>query len=265
MWIDVVDLRDFYASPLGRAARQMIWRRVRSMWPDLSGQRVLGLGYAVPYLKGFQDEAERVLAAMPARQGVLRWPVEGGARAALVDETDLPFPDLSMDRILLCHALECGDQVGPMMREIWRVLSDSGRLMIIAPNRSGLWAHFEHTPFGHGRPYSPRQLSGLLRDTLFTPIETHRALGMPPVRSAMFVRSAPAWERLAVGPMKSFSGVVVMEAVKQIYGGTPVLATGRRQRYLALPGGNAPATSRAAEIPASLPRATRRSALRGTH
>ena len=237
MWIDVVDLRDFYTSGLGQVARRMIRHKLRGQWPDVRGQRILGLGYAAPYLDGFRDEAERVICAMPARQGVLRWPAEGGAQATLVDELDLPFPDLSMDRIVLVHALECVDQVGPMMREIWRVLADSGRLLVVVPNRSGLWARFERTPFGHGRPYSPRQLSKLLRDTLFTPLTTDRALYMPPFRTAMLVRSAPAWERAGSALLQSFAGVVIMEAVKQIYAATPVTQTNRRRQYMPVPNG----------------------------
>ena len=242
MWIDVVDLRDFYASPLGQAARRMIRRKLRALWGDTRGQRILGLGYAAPYLDGFRDEADRVIAAMPARQGVLRWPAEGGARAVLVDETELPFPDRSMDRVMLVHALECADQIAPMMREAWRVLADSGRLTVVVPNRSGLWARFERTPFGHGRPYSPGQLSRLLRDTLFTPVATDKALYMPPFRTSMLVRSAAAWERAGATLLGSFAGVVVMEAEKQLYAATPVQDRKRRRAYLALPDRGAPAT-----------------------
>ncbi len=244
MWIDVVDLRDFYASPLGQAARRMIRRKMRALWPDVTGQRVLGLGYAAPYLDGFRDEADRVIAAMPARQGVLRWPSQGGAQATLVDELDLPFPDLSMDRIILVHTLECAEQVGPLMREIWRVLSDSGRLLVVVPNRSGLWARFERTPFGYGRPYSPRQLSLLLRESMFTPLSTDRALYMPPFRPSMLVRSAPAWERAGAALWSSFAGVVVMEAVKQIYAATPVTQGKRRRGYLTAPQGRSAAAGR---------------------
>ncbi|MEK9672698.1 MAG: methyltransferase domain-containing protein [Rhodospirillaceae bacterium] len=243
MWIDVVDLRDFYASALGQGARRMIRRKLRMLWPDVKGMRVLGIGYAAPYLGMFQGEAERVICAMPAGQGVLRWPAEGDAQAVLVDELELPFPDLSMDRVVLVHALECAEQVKPLTREIWRVLTDSGRAVIIVPNRSGLWARFERTPFGHGRPYSPRQLSNLLRDGMFTPITTERALYMPPFRRAMLVRSMQAWERGGALFLGSFAGVIVMEAVKQIYGCVPA-AQARRRHYMPLPTGGAPAAGR---------------------
>ena len=85
MWTDVVDLRDFYVSTLGQVARRMVRRRLRELWPDVTGQNVLGLGYAVPYLNGFREEAERVLAAMPAGQGVLHWPPDEAGLTTLID------------------------------------------------------------------------------------------------------------------------------------------------------------------------------------
>ncbi len=234
MWTDAVDLRDFYSSTLGQVARRMIRRRLRQLWPDVTGESVLGIGYATPYLNSFRSEAERVLAAMPAAQGVLHWPSDDPGLTTLVDEMELPFPDLSMDRVLLIHALECAEQVRPMMREVWRVLAGSGRLLVVVPNRRGIWARVERTPFGHGLPYTPGQLSGVLRDNLFTPTESHRALFVPPVSSRMILSSAPAWERIGERAFMTFSGVVMMEAVKQIYAPGAVPAA-KRRRYLPIP------------------------------
>ncbi len=59
MWQDVADLRQFYASPLGQVARRLIRRRLRALWPDLAGKRLLALGYGTPYLSPFHGEAER--------------------------------------------------------------------------------------------------------------------------------------------------------------------------------------------------------------
>lgn len=230
MWTDAVELRDFYASPLGGVANRMIGRCIRDFWPTVRGGRVLGLGYATPYLDTFRPEADRVIAAMPAAQGVLHWPANGARLTTLVDETDLPFPDLSMDRILLVHGLESTETVRPMMREIWRVLADGGRLLIVAPNRRGLWARFERTPFGHGRPYSTSQLSGALRDNLFTPLATRRALFLPPSRNRMLLKSAPAWEKLGARAFPGFAGVVITEAAKEIYAGTLIPAAARRAK-----------------------------------
>lgn len=234
MWTDAVDLRDFYATPLGQVARRMIRRRIRPIWPDVTGMSVLGLGYATPFLHPFRNEAARVLAAMPASQGVLHWPQDGPGLTALMDETELPFADLSMDRILLVHALECAEQIRPMLREVWRVLSDGGRLLVVAPNRRGLWARFERTPFGHGWPYSTGQLSRLLRETMFTPVRSHGALWVPPSRSRMVLSSAPAWEKIGQRGFTTVAGVVITEATKQIYAAQVQTAT-RRRLYISMP------------------------------
>lgn len=225
---DVIDLRDFYATGLGQAAKRVVGQRVREMWPDVRGMTVVGLGYAPPFLGSFRGEAARVIAAMPASQGVLHWPREGAGQTVLVEEIELPFPDLSVDRMLLAHCLETTEQIRPLMREIWRVLTGDGRLLVMAPNRRGLWARFEHTPFGHGRPYSPGQLNRLLRDSMFTPTRALAALYLPPVAWRVALAAAPAWERLGAWGLSAFAGVAMVEASKQIYAAQPLLKTRAR-------------------------------------
>ncbi len=234
MWTDAVDLRDFYATSLGHVARRMIRGRIRAQWPDVRGLNVLGLGYVTPYLAPFRAEAERVLAAMPAMQGVLHWPTDGGGLSTLADVVELPFPDLSMDRVLLVHALECTERVRPMMREIWRVLSGSGRLLVVVPNRRGIWARFERTPFGHGLPYSTGQITRLLRETMFTPLQSSAALYVPPTRSRMVLSSAPAFEEIGQRWFTAVAGVVLAEATKEIYAGHSEPAARRRRAYVPL-------------------------------
>ena len=241
MWTDIVDIRDFYESQLGIVARRMIRRRVREFWPDVTGMRVLGLGFATPYLRPLMDEADRTIAAMPAQQGVLHWPADADGLTVLTDEMELPFDDLSIDRVLLVHGLESAEPVRRLLREIWRVLSGSGRLLIVTPNRRGVWSRLERTPFGQGRPYSRRQLSNLLRDTMFTPLQTETALFVPPVRSRMVLSSSAAWERVGHAAFSRFGGVLLSEATKQIYAGQPVAQKARRRYAVATqgtPGGN---------------------------
>jgi len=230
MWRDVVDIRDFYATGLGQVARQMIWACLRGLWPNVTGLSVLGLGYAIPYLDPLRKEAACTLAVMPASQGTLPWPPTGPGLTALAAEFALPFPDLSLDRVLLVHGLEFGDQVRPMLREIWRVLGDGGRLLVVVPNRRGIWARMERTPFGHGSPYTASQLSRLLRENMFTPVETRLALSMPPTSSKLLLRSAAAWEKVGLRWFPGFAGILLMEASKQIYAVTPATPQ-RRKAY----------------------------------
>src|SRR6266567_1584396 len=169
MSLDVVDLRNFYAQPLGTVARRFVSRGIRMRWSDTRGQRIAGIGYATPYLGLFRDEAERCLALMPAAQGVVKWPSKLATLTALVEELDLPLIDAAVDRVLLVHALEMSQDAEAMLREVWRVLAPGGRLLAVIPNRRGVWARTDTTPFGHGRPYSRSQITTLLRETWFTP------------------------------------------------------------------------------------------------
>ncbi len=217
MLVDVVDLRSFYTQPVGVVTRRLLSQAIRKRWPRVSGMTVAGLGYATPYLGLFNEEAERTLAFMPARQGVIRWPAADPCRSALVEETQLPLPDASMDRVLAVHALELTYYAPDLLREIWRVLAANGRLIIIVPNRRGIWARSDATPFGQGRPYSRRQLTELLREALFTPVGWSEALWIPPVTRVPFLRSTIIWERVGRSLSLPFAGVQIVEATKQVF------------------------------------------------
>ncbi|WP_027533420.1 methyltransferase domain-containing protein [Bradyrhizobium sp. WSM3983] len=231
MTIDVVDLREFYSRRLGIVARQMINRGIRERWPNAEGQRVLGIGYPTPYLGLFREDAERCIAFMPAAQGVLKWPTGRPALASLVDEFSLPLPDAAVDRILLVHALEMSDDPAALLREIWRVLSPSGRVMAVIPNRRGVWTRSDNTPFGHGRPYSRSQITDLLRQTWFTPTGWGEALFMPPYAGRWVLKSAQMWERAGAALSLPFAGVHIVEATKQVYRAIPA----KRERARLIP------------------------------
>ncbi|HXQ49520.1 MAG TPA: methyltransferase domain-containing protein [Stellaceae bacterium] len=235
---DVVDLRDFYAGRLGQVAVRMIRRRIRLIWPDVTSSRVLGLGYASPYLRPFLAEAERVAALMPSSQGALPWPAEGPYRVTLADEGELPLADYSIDRVLLIHAVEFSEQMRPMLKEVWRVLAAGGRVLAVVPNRRGIWARTDRTPFGQGQPYSPGQLTRLLREEGFTPQGTASALFVPPTRSRMILRSAMAWENIGERWFAAFAGVAMVEATKQIYAKPAPAARRVRARQVYIPLGH---------------------------
>ena len=100
-------------------------------------------------------------------------------------DEELPLADSSIDRMLLVHLLEHAENPRETLKEIWRVLAPGGRLVIVVPNRRGVWARFEHTPFGTGRPFSRGQLTELLRETNFTPGGVDRRAVLPAVEPAL--------------------------------------------------------------------------------
>ncbi len=231
MSLDVVDLRNFYSNRLGSVARHLIGRGIRQHWQDTRGLRVLGVGYPIPYLGAFREEAERCFAFMPASQGVVKWPTARPTLTALVEETDMPLPDAAVDRVLLVHAIETSHDTGALLREVWRVLASGGRLLAVVPNRRGPWARIDTTPFGHGRPYSRSQITQLLRETWFTPVNWSEALYVPPIERGWFLRSAVAWERAGATISAPFAGVHIVEATKQVYRAIPA----RREKRQLVP------------------------------
>lgn len=246
MYLDIVDLRDFYASDLGQLARRLLLARMRQVWPDTAGMCVVGLGYATPYLGLLRDRAERVLAFMPARQGVVRWPSDRKCRAALVDETRLPMGDGTVDLLIMVHCLEMSDSASELLHEARRVLAGGGRLIVAVPYRRGLWSRFEHTPFGYGHPYSRSQLVRLLRETQFTPARWQEALWLPPFRHRFLIRSLGVLERLGAW-LAMPPGLVMVEATKQVQAAIPIKPKRARNLRPVLVG--EPAASARLEMP----------------
>lgn len=230
---DIVDLRAFYHSRLGMLAAHSIAMAIAPIWPKLPDERLVGLGYCLPYLDRLSADAERTMALMPAYQGAINWPPFGLSATVLVHEEELPLPDASIDRILLVHALEFTEAPRETMRELWRVLAPGGRVIIVAPNRRGVWARLEHTPFGNGRPYSRGQIIQLLRETNFTPAAFAEALFFPPSKNRAILKFRSSFERSGRTLWPGFAGVNIIEAQKRLYQGLPVAE--RASRRLLVP------------------------------
>lgn len=216
MQLDATHLRDFYRTPLGQVVRRQLSARIRARWRKVDGMTIMGAGYCAPYLGSFQAEALRVGCLMPARQGALVWPQGSRCRSVLVEEHHWPLPDNSVDRLLAVHCLEQAERVGPLLREIWRVLAADGRLMLIVPNRRGVWSRVDATPFGQGLPFSRSQLQTQLTDALFTPVDWAEALYFPPVDKRVVLRAAPTLERLGAKFSLGVAGAIVVEAKKEL-------------------------------------------------
>jgi SAM-dependent methyltransferase len=215
----VLELREFYASPLGQVARRMVSRKVVEAWGDAAGLDVLALGYATPFVEELGEKARRAIAAMPAPQGVEAWPIHGRNRACLVDEAAMPFANALFDRVLAVHALEESNNPLALLREVWRVLAPSGRVIVVVTARHGLWADAENSPFGHGRPFSRRQLEQLVREAELEPVGWTRALYAPPL--TWTARWAEGFEQAGALLWPPFAGLILMEAMKQTFVARP--------------------------------------------
>lgn len=215
---DSVTIERFYNGPLGAAAAGLLSRRIVDLWQNLSGLSLLGLGHAFPVVETFAEDAKRTVVSLNEDAGTLRWDAVGRGNSVVISpEARLPFADGVFDRAILLHSLEEAESPRALCRELWRVMAPEGRIVVAAANRRGLWARAEKTPFGHGRPWTIRQLTRLLGESLFQVTASTHALYMPPINLSIITGGADGWERAGRHVMPALGGVVLVEAVKRLY------------------------------------------------
>lgn len=213
---DILELARFYKSPLGRMTRDILRSQVQAHWDPNLPRSMLGLGYAPPFLWPYLG-SERVVAAMPAAQGVLRWPHQGPSATCLVHDHALPFPKASFERILLVHALEHAQDPEALVGQAWDVLTGQGELIILVPNRLSVWARRDMTPFGQGRPYSHGQLEAITGKVGFAVSAHDYVLFMPPLRARWALGLMQPMEKLSRRLGTHFGGVHLIKLRKQVF------------------------------------------------
>ena len=217
MHLDVQDLKNFYyRQTLGRVAQRAIRTRLLELWPDATGQTVVGYGFAVPLLRPYLPHARRVIGLMPAPQGVMPWPAGQPNVSVLCHEHNWPIETGHVDRLVIMHGLEVSDHPSAMLEETRRVLGPGGRVMFIVPNRGGLWSRSDLTPMGFGRPYSLGQLENMLRLHGFSTERHASALYIPPSHRRIWQKMGPMLEN--VGRRSPFfaGGVLLIEATTRV-------------------------------------------------
>ncbi len=219
MHLDVLDLRNFYyRTGLGRAAQKAIRDQVLQLWPKVDAQTVVGFGFAAPLLRPYLGQATRVVGLMPGPQGVMPWPVGMPNVSVLCEENLWPLQTGQADRLIMLHGLETSENPSRLLDEAARVLAPGGRALFIVPNRSGLWARRDKTPFGFGRPYSLGQLEAQLKRHGFVPERHVSTLYQPPSDRRFWLKAGPICERLGTRlPLIYAGGVLMVEASKEVY------------------------------------------------
>jgi len=167
----VAGLHEWFDSPPGQYL--LAWEQALhdELVADVFGYHALQLG--LPLLQGLRANrmAHRWLA-LDAAQAALPW----GQPDICTDAAALPFPEGSLDLVLLPHTLEWNAHPHTTLREVHRVLMPEGRVVISGLNPWSFWGLRQYRTRlyqrmgGHGPLYLPAETHflapGRLRDWL---------------------------------------------------------------------------------------------------
>jgi SAM-dependent methyltransferase len=152
----------------------------------------------------------------------------GTPGAALIAEPSaLALQSDSVDVILLPHTLEFARDPHEVLREVARVLTGEGELLVLGFEPFGGWS-FRNAftrggfPPGIDRTIPAQRLADWLKLTGFEVGATERFLYIPPVAGLQHGRAAGFFERIGRRAWPRLSGAYLLKARKRVYSMTPV-------------------------------------------
>ena len=127
-------LGEWFDQPLGRSLQAVEANRLRSVWPHFRGNMAVQLGRIGSMdLMDACPAARRYLLDLPGfNPPSLVTAVHGEVEA-------LPFDSRSIDLALLPHTLEFASDPHQVLREVQRVLTPEGHIVILGFNPMSLW------------------------------------------------------------------------------------------------------------------------------
>lgn len=215
--MNVSELKKFYETELGKYTCLRLRHKIHQFWPHASKEKILGFGFALPYLPVF-SYGNSCLAIMPPTIGAMK--VEGGCSCVMADGLMLPSQNEFYDRVMVIHGIENCEIPEKFLEEVWRVLKPSGKLLMVVPNDGSLWQKAK-TPFYKSQGYSKSKLNDYLTYNKFAPKRLRRELFCVPTKYMFFNN---IMEFIGKIFFREYCGVLIVEAEKLIFasGGRPI-------------------------------------------
>ncbi len=235
---EIISLEAWWATPQGQ--HLLAWEQARfdEAVVDLFGFNALQLG--VPELQALQTNRmpHRWLSLTHTETGDQSDPckADGLACVLVTDPAALPFPDNSLDLLVLPHTLELSADPHNALREVERVLRPDGRVVLSGFNPLSLWggrqmrAHLCDrlglTWGGGARLYLPRagefighwRMRDWLRLMSFDVEATRFGVYQPAVRTERWLQRFAWLEGAGARWWPVFGAVYFMVAVKRVQG-----------------------------------------------
>jgi SAM-dependent methyltransferase len=219
----IIGLQDWFESPAGLYLLAWEQQQFELGVADIFGYHALQLG--LPALDALATNR------MPHRWLVTTEEAPGTAAVLRTDYAALPFPEASLDLVVLPHALDSHCDPHATLREVARVLVPGGRVVISGFNPVSLWGlrqRHEHLcrRLNLGTPRLPPQLdfigSRRLRDWLHLldfEIEIgHYGCYRPLLGSEPWLKRWSWMDRAGARWWPFFGAVYFLVAVKRVHG-----------------------------------------------
>lgn len=145
----IIELHPWLATVPGRYLQQWEQEQLDQALANVFGFHALQLGLPeMDCLRGNRMPHRWVAwGAQPARPAQpVPCPVPAGPVSLCCDFEALPFPNNSMDLVVLPHALELAGDPHQTLREVERVLVPEGRVAILGFNPASLWGLMQRFP-----------------------------------------------------------------------------------------------------------------------
>lgn len=220
----IIELGSWLETPPGRYLLEWEQHRLDLAVVNVFGFHAVQLG--LPMVDALR--ANR----MPYRWIASAWPEAPGA--LLCEFEALPFPDQSIDLVVLPHTLELAHDPHQCLREVERVLMPEGRVVVTGFNPASLWGmrqragHVRHgAGLGRGHPpYLPRagefigywRLRDWLRLLGFELESGHFGCYRPPMRSERWLGRFRWMDPLGDRWWPVLGAAYALEAVKRVRG-----------------------------------------------
>lgn len=215
MTCSVKELSDFYKTPLGEVVHVYINDIIKKFIPDTTkNQFILGLGYVTPYLTKKLIQNNTILSFTFDKMGGITWPNIACSQTAIVHDHHLPITNKVIDRLIIVHGLEYCQNSEQLFKEINRIIAPDGEILIIFPNKAGIWSHTSNTPFAYGEHYTMSQLITALSKSGLTIISKERFLYFPPTQSLYTQAFFAPVEMMGAYFIPFFSGLNAITAKK---------------------------------------------------
>ena len=149
----------------------------------------------------------------------------GEGVGVVAEPHELPLESDSVDAIIVHHCLEFADNPHQVLREIQRVLTPQGQLLIVGFNpysllgcKTRMSALLRHPLWSGHQPVSEHRLTDWLHLLGCEVLDTFRLYGLPPIGSGRLRRLMTRGDAWSARHNLPFGGLYILHATKNVAG-----------------------------------------------